>query len=160
MNNFAYLEAPEFVLDVLAHKSNSNLRTQMKKEDTKPITLSERIIEAMSLADIPNALRCYVPVAGSDADLEKHAMMSELSLSTTVTETGEKPERKRFSFDSRFISDAIIGLSDGLTVPFALTAGLSALGDNKVVIYGGLAELTAGAISMGLGGYLGAKSEE
>jgi len=45
-------------------------------------------------------------------------------------------------------------------VPFALTAGLSALGNKNVVIYGGLAELTAGAISMGLGGYLGAKSEE
>jgi hypothetical protein len=61
---------------------------------------------------------------------------------------------------SRVISDAIIGLSDGLTVPFALTAGLSALGETKVVIYGGLAELFAGAISMGLGGYLAAKSEE
>jgi hypothetical protein len=62
--------------------------------------------------------------------------------------------------DARVISDAIIGLSDGLTVPFALTAGLSTLGETKVVIYGGLAELIAGAISMGLGGYLGAKSEE
>ena len=59
----------------------------------------------------------------------------------------------------RIISDATIGLSDGLTVPFALTAGLSALGDTKLVIYGGLAELIAGGISMGLGGYLGAKSE-
>ncbi|EMC94334.1 hypothetical protein BAUCODRAFT_149500 [Baudoinia panamericana UAMH 10762] len=59
----------------------------------------------------------------------------------------------------RIISDATIGLSDGLTVPFALTAGLSALGDTNVVIYGGLAELIAGGISMGLGGYLGAKSE-
>jgi VIT1/CCC1 family predicted Fe2+/Mn2+ transporter len=57
------------------------------------------------------------------------------------------------------ISDAIIGLSDGLTVPFALTAGLSALGSTKIVVYGGLAELIAGSISMGLGGYLGAKSE-
>ena len=65
-----------------------------------------------------------------------------------------------FKIDSRVISDAIIGLSDGLTVPFALTAGLSALGQTKVVVYGGLAELIAGAISMGLGGYLGAKSEE
>ena len=54
------------------------------------------------------------------------------------------------------VSDAIIGLSDGLAVPFALTAGL---GDTKTVIYAGLAELIAGAISMGLGGYLGAKSE-
>jgi VIT1/CCC1 family predicted Fe2+/Mn2+ transporter len=59
----------------------------------------------------------------------------------------------------RIIADATIGLSDGLTVPFALTAGLSALGDTNVVIYGGLAELIAGGISMGLGGYLGAKSE-
>ncbi|KAI7159633.1 hypothetical protein KC349_g4064 [Hortaea werneckii] len=59
----------------------------------------------------------------------------------------------------RIISDATIGLSDGLTVPFALTAGLSALGDSKVVIYSGFAELVAGGISMGLGGYLGAKSE-
>lgn len=59
----------------------------------------------------------------------------------------------------RIIGDATIGLSDGLTVPFALTAGLSALGDTSVVLYGGLAELIAGGISMGLGGYLGAKSE-
>ena len=59
----------------------------------------------------------------------------------------------------RVISDATIGLSDGLTVPFALTAGLSALGDTKLVIYAGLAELIAGAISMGLGGYLGAVGE-
>lgn len=61
--------------------------------------------------------------------------------------------------DPRVVSDATIGLSDGLTVPFALTAGLSALGDTRVVIYGGFAELIAGALSMGLGGYLGAKSE-
>ncbi|KAE8443325.1 hypothetical protein EG329_001968 [Mollisiaceae sp. DMI_Dod_QoI] len=72
----------------------------------------------------------------------------------------EKANRtKGFRIDARVISDATIGLSDGLTVPFALTAGLSALGNTKVVIYGGFAELIAGAISMGLGGYLGAKSE-
>lgn len=60
----------------------------------------------------------------------------------------------------RLLSDFTIGLSDGLTVPFALTAGLSALGDAKVVVYGGLAELVAGAISMGVAGYLGAKGEK
>ena len=76
-------------------------------------------------------------------------------------EREEEPREKGSSrIDARVISDAIIGLSDGLTVPFALTAGLSALGNTKVVIFAGLAELTAGAISMGLGGYLGAKSEE
>ncbi|ODQ64188.1 DUF125-domain-containing protein [Nadsonia fulvescens var. elongata DSM 6958] len=61
--------------------------------------------------------------------------------------------------DPRVMSDIIIGLSDGLTVPFALTAGLSGLGNSKLVITGGLAELVSGAISMGLGGYLAAKSE-
>lgn len=73
----------------------------------------------------------------------------------------EKIENSGFfnSVDPRMISDLIIGLSDGLTVPFALTAGLSSLGDSKVVITGGFAELISGAISMGLGGYLGAKSE-
>lgn len=69
----------------------------------------------------------------------------------------EPPPSTRFS--TRIISDATIGLSDGLTVPFALSAGLSALGNTKVVIYGGIAELIAGAISMGLGGYLAARSE-
>lgn len=63
-----------------------------------------------------------------------------------------------FKVDPRIISDAIIGLSDGLTVPFALTAGLSTLG-TRTVIFAGMAELIAGAISMGLGGYLGAVSE-
>ncbi|EAS31553.3 calcium transporter [Coccidioides immitis RS] len=65
----------------------------------------------------------------------------------------------RSRINPRIISDAILGLSDGLTVPFALSAGLSALGNTKVVVLGGLAELAAGAISMGLGGYVGAKSE-
>ncbi len=67
-------------------------------------------------------------------------------------------EEKHFS-SPRVISDAIIGMSDGLTVPFALTAGLSSLGSTKIVITGGFAELISGAISMGLGGYLAAQSE-
>ncbi|MCJ1395510.1 hypothetical protein MMC18_008396 [Xylographa bjoerkii] len=75
--------------------------------------------------------------------------------------TGQEPEAKhgRFKPSPRMISDAIIGLSDGLTVPFALTAGLSSLGNARLVVLGGLAELIAGAISMGLGGFIGAKSE-
>jgi VIT1/CCC1 family predicted Fe2+/Mn2+ transporter len=64
-----------------------------------------------------------------------------------------------FRLNARVISDATIGLSDGLTVPFALTAGLSTLGSTRTVWLAGLAELVAGAISMGLGGWLGAKSE-
>ena len=48
---------------------------------------------------------------------------------------------------------SVIGLSDGLTVPFALTAGLSSLGESRLVVVGGVAELIAGAISMGIGGF-------
>lgn len=64
-----------------------------------------------------------------------------------------------YQINPRVISDAILGLSDGLTVPFALSAGLSSFGNARVVVLGSLAELVAGAISMGLGGYVGAKSE-
>ena len=58
------------------------------------------------------------------------------------------------------VRDLVLGISDGLTVPFALAAGLSSatLGNNIVVI-AGLAELAAGAISMGLGGYLAGLSD-
>ncbi|KAL5334720.1 VIT family-domain-containing protein [Aspergillus crustosus] len=82
---------------------------------------------------------------------------SSPSSSTYDVESTGSSARSRV--DPRIVSDAILGLSDGLTVPFALSAGLSALGNTKVVVLGGLAELAAGAISMGLGGYVGAKSE-
>lgn len=63
------------------------------------------------------------------------------------------------SSSSNFIQDLVIGLSDGLTVPFALAAGVSgAVGSsihgNSLVITAGLAEIAAGSIAMGLGGYL------
>ena len=54
---------------------------------------------------------------------------------------------------------SVIGLSDGLTVPFALTAGLSSLGESKFVVLAGVAELIAGAISMGIGGFLASQAE-
>ncbi|EME88993.1 uncharacterized protein MYCFIDRAFT_111042, partial [Pseudocercospora fijiensis CIRAD86] len=74
-------------------------------------------------------------------------------------DSGESASLLKCRVNPRIISDATIGLSDGLTVPFALTAGLSALGTTDLVVYAGFAELIAGAISMGLGGYLGSKSE-
>ncbi|KAL5721915.1 Vacuolar iron transporter 1 [Ranunculus cassubicifolius] len=58
------------------------------------------------------------------------------------------------------VRDAILGVSDGLTVPFALAAGLSGANVSaSIILTAGLAEVAAGAISMGLGGYLAAKSE-
>jgi vacuolar iron transporter family protein len=62
---------------------------------------------------------------------------------------------------SIFITDIVIGMSDGLTVPFALAAGLSgAVQNNAVVITAGIAEIVAGSIAMGLGGYLAGKTAQ
>src|SRR3954468_17502316 len=58
------------------------------------------------------------------------------------------------------VRDIVIGMADGLTVPFALAAGLSgAIADAGIVVTAGLAEIAAGSIAMGLGGYLAAKSD-
>jgi VIT1/CCC1 family predicted Fe2+/Mn2+ transporter len=61
---------------------------------------------------------------------------------------------------SETVRDVVIGMSDGLTVPFALAAGLSgAVASSGIVVTAGLAEIAAGSIAMGLGGYLAARSD-
>ncbi|KAJ9135693.1 hypothetical protein P3X46_032845 [Hevea brasiliensis] len=71
----------------------------------------------------------------------------------------QQHEEKHFT-SSEIIRDIIIGFSDGLTVPFALAAGLSGANvTSSIILIAGIAEVAAGAISMGLGGYLAAKSE-
>jgi vacuolar iron transporter family protein len=61
---------------------------------------------------------------------------------------------------SETVRDIVIGMADGLTVPFALAAGLTgAVNASRLIIVAGLAEIAAGAIAMGLGGYLAAKSD-
>src|ERR1700721_2538022 len=58
------------------------------------------------------------------------------------------------------VRDVVIGMSDGLTVPFALAAGLSgAVNSTHLVVLAGLAEIAAGSIAMGLGGYLAARGD-
>jgi len=61
---------------------------------------------------------------------------------------------------SETVRDIVIGMADGLTVPFALAAGLSsAVVNNNIIITAGIAEIMAGSIAMGLGGYLAGKTE-
>ena len=58
------------------------------------------------------------------------------------------------------VRDVVIGMSDGLTVPFALAAGLTgAISSSHIIVTAGLAEIAAGSIAMGLGGYLAARSD-
>jgi vacuolar iron transporter family protein len=62
---------------------------------------------------------------------------------------------------SESVRDVVIGMADGLTVPFALAAGLTAaVASSRVIVTAGLAEIAAGAIAMGLGGYLAARTDQ
>jgi VIT1/CCC1 family predicted Fe2+/Mn2+ transporter len=72
------------------------------------------------------------------------------------------PHVEKHFESSDLVTDIVIGMSDGLTVPFALAAGLSGAGNGittAIVITAGIAEIAAGSIAMGLGGYLAGKTE-
>ena len=72
----------------------------------------------------------------------------------------QTPHIEKHFTGSEIVRDIVIGMSDGLTVPFALAAGLSGIAHSTaIVITGGLAEIAAGSIAMGLGGYLAARSD-
>ncbi len=72
----------------------------------------------------------------------------------------QTPHIEKHFTASETVRDIVIGMSDGLTVPFALAAGLSgAVDSTALIITAGLAEVAAGAIAMGLGGYLAARSD-
>lgn len=72
----------------------------------------------------------------------------------------QTPHVERHFRGGETVRDVVIGMSDGLTVPFALAAGLSgAVGSAHVVVVAGLAEIAAGSIAMGLGGFLAARSD-
>jgi predicted membrane protein (TIGR00267 family) len=71
-----------------------------------------------------------------------------------------KPHTEQHFKSTELVTDIVIGMSDGLTVPFALAAGLSgAVHDPHIIVIAGLAEVVAGSIAMGLGGYLAGRTE-
>src|SRR5213594_4080435 len=81
---------------------------------------------------------------------------------TLIEETlmPQTPHIERHFTGSETVKDIVIGMADGLTVPFALAAGLSgAIETTGIIVTAGLAEIAAGSIAMGLGGYMAAKSD-
>jgi vacuolar iron transporter family protein len=80
-------------------------------------------------------------------------------VSTTAPSAPPDHVERHFA-STALVRDVVIGMSDGLTVPFALAAGLSgAVNSNHVVVLAGLAEIAAGSIAMGLGGFLAAQGD-
>lgn len=128
---------------------------------SKKDALDDELARAQRLLD-----NNQLPYGAADSGDRAQALVEEEAIANAIKNQNDSDDDNEKSqqgflnsFDPRVMSDIIIGLSDGLTVPFALTAGLSSLGSSKLVITGGMAELVSGAISMGLGGYLAAKSE-
>ncbi len=73
----------------------------------------------------------------------------------------DQPHNEEHLKSSAALRDIVIGMSDGLTVPFALAAGLSgAVDSTSIIVIAGIAEVAAGSIAMGLGGYLAGKTEQ
>lgn len=71
------------------------------------------------------------------------------------------PHTEQHLQSAEWLTDIVIGMSDGLTVPFALAAGLSgAVESTGIIVIAGIAEIAAGSIAMGLGGYLAGKTEQ
>ncbi|HEX7447935.1 MAG TPA: VIT1/CCC1 transporter family protein [Pirellulales bacterium] len=80
-------------------------------------------------------------------------------MASTGYSSGRSHLEKHFTA-SATIRDIVIGMSDGLTVPFALAAGLSgAVSETQIIVTAGVAEIAAGSIAMGLGGYLAARMD-
>ncbi len=77
-----------------------------------------------------------------------------------MTATGAPQHVEQHFMAGDLVRDVVIGMSDGLTVPFALAAGLTgAIAASRLVVTAGLAEVAAGSIAMGLGGYLAARGD-
>jgi len=95
--------------------------------------------------------------------VEQHDGVADFPPAASRTSVRRPPRstHNEHHFDaSDTVRDVIIGMSDGLTVPFALAAGISgAIAASHIVVTAGIAELAAGGISMGLGGYLAARSD-
>jgi VIT1/CCC1 family predicted Fe2+/Mn2+ transporter len=72
----------------------------------------------------------------------------------------QTPHTEKHFTSGEIVRDVVIGMADGLTVPFALAAGLSgAVATTNIIVTAGFAEIVAGSIAMGLGGYLAGKSD-
>lgn len=111
-----------------------------------------------------NGILPPTPSTTIDLELQNPSTASMAVASATTTAKRPRSIQPRFRAwmkpSERTIYRAILGTADGMTVPFAVMASLAGVSDARLVILAGLAELIAGAVSMGAGGILGAKSDE
>jgi VIT1/CCC1 family predicted Fe2+/Mn2+ transporter len=106
---------------------------------------------------------CLIPFFAF-AELERPLGSEEVSgllFGRQRARAGHGEHVERHFLNSETVRDVVIGMADGLTVPFALAAGISAaIASTHVVVTAGMAEIVAGATAMGLGGYLAARGDQ
>ncbi|CAK7224817.1 hypothetical protein SBRCBS47491_005684 [Sporothrix bragantina] len=158
----------------LVDSINDDTNKDNKRRPSSPSSFvsssSSSFTYAPAMADVSRTLsrQQYARLlADNEHDLE-HAMADNASDdSIPMTPTSRRTKKSSAKKEAarpgylptarRFWADFTLGFADGLTVPFALTAGLSSLGRTDTVVYAGMAEVSAGCISMGIGGYLSAR---
>ncbi|KLO08771.1 DUF125-domain-containing protein [Schizopora paradoxa] len=145
------------------HTETIPLQQRTNRRQTRPAAQSNGLVVSLWDVSVPEdsvinskapSLKLSMPEWDIDTKCDKHSRSRKGECCKDL-----KGKEERHLLNPDVVRDAIIGLSDGLTVPFALTAGLSSLGNSKLVVLGGVAELIAGTISMGVGGFLGSQSE-
>lgn len=134
----------------MAYKHDS-VELYRSKNLGRPIsTISSATANDSKMSDL-ESIRYYDEKNGKDKYHDKHRHSKS---------HGKEEEHIEPHFMSAdIVRDLVIGLADGLTVPFALAAGLATLDSNQLVVTAGLSEVVAGAISMGMGGYMAGLSE-
>ena len=121
---------------------------EMRVEVRRALWLPARRCSAQSL-----------PIGGERQVVRKAPGISANLIRRTDRYAAHATRRTHFTA-GLFVRDVVIGMADGLTVPFALAAGLSgAVRSTRLIVVGGLAEIAAGSIAMGLGGYLAARGD-
>ena len=116
---------------------------------------ARRLIEVLSRSNVSESVASMQVFAVKPQPLVPEATDSPAAVWSFLMP--QTPHVERHFTASETVRDIVIGMSDGLTVPFALAAGLSgAVEATGIIITAGLAEVAAGAIAMGLGGYLAA----
>ena len=98
--------------------------------------------------------------AHSGHDHRQHQSLSQRQTAESSAYMTQTPHVEKHFTSTEVVRDIVIGMSDGLTVPFALAAGLTGVvSASHIIVTAGLAEVAAGSIAMGLGGYLAARGD-
>ncbi|KAJ8605413.1 hypothetical protein MRB53_041454 [Persea americana] len=133
-----------------------NAATKPSKPTIATAAPAVTVVEEAPQAQRPSSIHSEIVISEPGSNPQASGLFT-----TTPSDPEKSPaERKRAFWRSpAILRNSIIGFSDGMTMPFALAAGLSAFGSTRLAAIGGLAEIVSGVISMAFGAYLAALTD-